>query len=765
MSASFSQKLNQAWDRLQQGDAAGAQFLCRDILRDDPRNPEALYLLGAVQLMNNLPQDALRTLEQARAAAPDDGPILESLGVTYLMLGNFAAAEAPLRTAAGLAGAPPSVYMRLGLALMNQSRHDEALAELKRAALLDSGHPDIQLNLGMAYARSGAHAAARTAFEAALQQAPGHPQASYNLAALCMDERRYDEARRWFEQALPGAMAGAADAATVTEIREGLAVANAALGRNPEAITHLRAILETTAPTAGVLTRLAQALFQTAKLDEAADAARRAIALDPLETEAHATLSDVLLTRGDLAGGAAALAEGVTRTGSIRLLGMLRFEYRRQCDWPRWREAWAQLRPALAADAAAAAPNPDAALSPFSLLCEDTTPAQQRLIAERFTAAQFPTAAAAPARPARNTGDNRLRIGYLSSDLHEHAVGYLIAEVLETHDRTQFEVTAYSFGPEDGSAQRTRLKTACEHFVDLAWDPDDIAAQRLADDGLDILVDLKGYTLGARPGLLARRPCAIQINWLGYPGTMGAPFMDYLIADPVLIPPGEEDSCSERVLRLPHCYQPNDRRRVIPAPRTRKAYGLPDAGAGVVFCCFNQAYKLTPDVFACWLRLLKGSPGSVLWLLEDHPLTMQNLRAAAAAQGVDGARLVFGPKLPLHEHLARYRTADLALDTFPYTSHTTASDALWAGCPLVALTGSTFASRVSGSILTAGGLPELITGSLPAYEALAAALAADPARRAALRAQLDRARDTTPLFDTAAFTRALEELYGEISSR
>lgn len=769
MSATLTRKLSQAWDRLQQNDPAGAQFLCREILRDAPRNPEALYLLGAVQLMNGLPQDALRTLQAAHAAAPDDGPILESLGVTQLTLGDFAAAEVPLRTAAALPGAPPSVYMRLGLALLHQSRHAEALVELQRAALADAGNPDAHLNLGLAYIRLGDPAQARTAFATVLRLAPGHPQALYNLAALCMDERRFEEARTWFEQSL--ARAGNAGAAALAEIREGLAVANAALGRYPEAITHLRAVLDTVPPSAGVLTRLAQALFQTARLDEAADAARRAIALDPLDTDAHAALADVLLTRGDFADGTAALAEGVARTGSTRLLGMLRFEYRRQCDWPRWREAWARLRPALAldaGDAASTATDADTALSPFSLLCEDTTPAQQLAIATRFTAVQFPAAPAASApAPVRAAAaaDRRLRIGYLSSDLHAHAVGYLIAEVLELHDRARFEVTAYSYGPEDGSAQRARLKAACEHFVDLAWEPDDVAAQRLTDDALDVLVDLKGYTLGARTGLLARRPCAVQINWLGYPGTMGAPFMDYLIADPYLIPPGGDGTASERVLRLPQCYQPNDRRRVIAAPAKRKAYGLPAAGAGVVFCCFNQAYKITPEVFACWMRLIKGSPGSVLWLLEDHPLTLRNLRDAAVAQGIAAARLVFGPKLPLHEHLARYRMADLALDTFPYTSHTTASDALWAGCPLVALSGETFAARVSGSILTAGGVPELITGTLAGYASLAAALAADPARRAALRAQLDRTRDTAPLFDTPALTRALEDLYRGVLSR
>jgi predicted O-linked N-acetylglucosamine transferase (SPINDLY family) len=310
---------------------------------------------------------------------------------------------------------------------------------------------------------------------------------------------------------------------------------------------------------------------------------------------------------------------------------------------------------------------------------------------------------------------------------------------------------------------RARLRAACEHFIDIARDPDDLAAARIKDDELDILVDLKGYTLGARTAILARRPCPLQVSWLGYPGTMGADFIDCLIADPFIVPPEREAAYAERVLRLPHCYQPNDRKREVAAPLARTDYGLPEQG--FVFCCFNQAYKITPEVFACWMCLLESVPGSALWLLEDNRWAAANLTHAAQAHGIAPARLVFAPRLPLAQHLARYRVADLALDTFPYTSHTTASDALWADCLLVGLCGETFAARVSGSILTACGLPELVTCSLEDYEKLALRIAADQPFRDELRARLSSDKATAPLFNAAAFTRDLEDLYSDLAGR
>jgi predicted O-linked N-acetylglucosamine transferase (SPINDLY family) len=262
---------------------------------------------------------------------------------------------------------------------------------------------------------------------------------------------------------------------------------------------------------------------------------------------------------------------------------------------------------------------------------------------------------------------------------------------------------------------------------------------------------------------MARRPCDVQVTWLGYPGTTGAAFMDYLIADAFIIPPGQESAYSERIVRMPHCYQPNDRKRAIAEPLPRSEYGIPEDA--FVFCCFNQTYKITPDVFAAWIRLLRNVPGSVLWLVDSNRWAKQELLERAQAQGVAAERLVFASRVPYAAHLARYRVADLALDTFPYTSHTILSDALWCGCPTVGLCGETFASRVSGSLLTAAGLPDLVTYSLGDYEQLAYRIASEPSLLREIRARVAHAKDRSPLFDSTAFTRDLERLYMRLAKQ
>jgi predicted O-linked N-acetylglucosamine transferase (SPINDLY family) len=308
---------------------------------------------------------------------------------------------------------------------------------------------------------------------------------------------------------------------------------------------------------------------------------------------------------------------------------------------------------------------------------------------------------------------------------------------------------------------RKRLESAADRFVDLAPLSDEAAAQRIYDERIDILIDLKGYTAGDRPRIGAQRPAPIQVNWLGYPGSMGAGWIDYLIADHVLIPKEHERDYSERIVRLPHCYQPNDRKRArAGAGSKRSDCGLPENA--FVFCNFNQPYKIEPGMFAVWMRLLSRIPRSVLWLLEEHPLAKENLRGEAGRHGVASERLVFAPMRPLAEHLSRYALADLVVDTFPYTSHTTGSDALWAGCPIVTLTGETFASRVATSLLANVGLERLVTRSPAEYEALAFELASNPTQLEALRRELHDRRGTLPLFDAPRTTRALESAYARM---
>jgi predicted O-linked N-acetylglucosamine transferase (SPINDLY family) len=351
-----------------------------------------------------------------------------------------------------------------------------------------------------------------------------------------------------------------------------------------------------------------------------------------------------------------------------------------------------------------------------------------------------------------------LRIGYLSSDFQEHPTSRLIAELFEQHDRSRFEIYAYSYGKDDGGKMRTRIAGAVDRFYDIRMTADHNTCKHIERDGVDILVDLKGYTESHRLSLMALRPAPIQIHYLGFPGTTGAPFIDYFISDPVASPQGADELFSECLIRLPHSYQINDRKRALPENALpRSAYGLPDGA--FIFGEFNNAYKITRDVFNVWMRLLVAVEGSVLWLYEKNPEATANLRREAEKQGVNPSRIVPALPLPQSEHLQRYRHADLFLDTSPVCGHTTASDALWCGVPVVAIAADSFISRVAASLLCAVGLSELVTTDLAAYEALALALARDPKRLEGLRRHLEEGRMRFPLFDSLASTRALEAAY------
>ncbi|MSP94843.1 MAG: tetratricopeptide repeat protein [Alphaproteobacteria bacterium] len=352
---------------------------------------------------------------------------------------------------------------------------------------------------------------------------------------------------------------------------------------------------------------------------------------------------------------------------------------------------------------------------------------------------------------------DRIRVAYVSADFHAHPTAVLMAGVFEHHDTTRFETIAVSFGPDDESPMRARLTRSFERFIDARGENDAAIAARMREEEIDIAVDLKGFTSDARPDIFAFRPAPVQVNYLGFPASMGADFMDYLIADSVLVPETDEIYYSENIVRLPHSYQPNDRSRGIAATPSRAEAGLPQHA--FVFCCFNNSYKIQPTIFDLWMRLLAKFEGSVLWLLEDNSAAARNLSAKAEARGIAPHRLVFAPRIAQEQHLARQRLADVFLDTLPYNAHTTASDALFAGLPVLTCLGTTFAGRVAASLNYAMGVPELVTQSLEDYEALALALARDAARLAKIRGKLAANRDTGPLFDAALFTKHLETAY------
>jgi protein O-GlcNAc transferase len=403
------------------------------------------------------------------------------------------------------------------------------------------------------------------------------------------------------------------------------------------------------------------------------------------------------------------------------------------------------------------------ASSPFPLLAIPTSAGVQLECAKRYSADQH-AASSAPLWRGQRYSHDRIRVAYLSADLHAHATAQLMAGLFEQHDKSRFETIAMSFGPALDSDMRQRLVRSFDRFIDVRALSDEAIAELIYSMEADIAVDLKGFTRDARTNILAKRPAPIQVSYLGYPGTMGANYIDYLIADRVVVPDDQHNAFSEKVVCLPDSYQVNDtHRRNAAITPSRTEAGLPEGG--FIFCCFNNNFKITPDVFDVWMRLLKEIEGSVLWLIAGNSVAPANLRREAALRGVAAERLIFAPRTGSEDHLARHRLADLFLDTYYCNAHTTASDALWAGVPVLTCSGATFAGRVAGSLLTAVGLPELITHSLDDYEVLALKLARDPALLAALRQKLACHRETYPLFNTERFARHIEAAYIEMWER
>jgi predicted O-linked N-acetylglucosamine transferase (SPINDLY family) len=419
------------------------------------------------------------------------------------------------------------------------------------------------------------------------------------------------------------------------------------------------------------------------------------------------------------------------------------------CAWDRWTRFAVEL-PAHIADG-------KAVVSPFMLLGYSDDPALQRQCARNYSDHRVPSSPT-PLWTGGARRHDKIRVAYLSADFRRHPMTSVITGLFEAHDRAAFEISGISFGIDDGSPMRRRLIAAFDRFDDVRGMVDEEIAKLLYEHEIDIAIDRNGHTRDSRPGILARRPAPVQVNYLGYPGTMGARFIDYIIADKVVVPFEHQQFFTEKIVHLPDCYQVNDdKRKIADTTPTRREAGLPERG--FVFCCFNNNWKITPAMFDIWMRLLHRVEGSVLWLLRDNDGAERNLRQEAALRGVDPARLVFAGRLPAEAHLARHRLADLFLDTLPYNAHTTASDALWVGLPVVTCMGETFAARVAASLLRAIGMPELIAADLADYETLALRLAQDSALLAGTKAKLQWQRDTHPLFDTGRFARHIEAAY------
>jgi predicted O-linked N-acetylglucosamine transferase (SPINDLY family) len=526
--------------------------------------------------------------------------------------------------------------------------------------------------------------------------------------------------------------------------------------RTAEGVALVRDAIALHAGVAEAHGNLANGLRELRRFEEALPSFDRAIALKPNDAQLHRDRAMTLQNLGRHAEALAGLADAVALQPDLEFApGMIVHTRMLMCDWDGLDHDLAALIERVARG--------DKAAMPFTVIAWSDSPRLQRQAAEIYVRAKCPANATLPPI-ARHPPHERLRVGYFSADLHNHATAWLAAELFERHDPASFELTAFAWGSDGEDAMRARLVAGFDRFIDVRDRSDRDVAALARELQIDIAVDLKGFTKDFRTGIFACRAAPVQVSYLGYPGTMGADYIDYIVADPPLIQDAEQQHYAEKIVWLPDSYQVNDsRRRIADRTPTRAEADLPPEG--FVFCCFNQSLKITPAVFAGWMRILRQVEGSVLWLFQDNDAAVANLRAAAAGHGIDPGRLVFAARQPLPDHLARHRLADLFLDTAPYNAHTTASDALWAGLPVLTRMGATFASRVAASLLHAVGLPELITTTPDAYEALAVALATNPDALAALRQTLARNRPTAALFDTARFTTHLESAYRTMAAR
>lgn len=758
--------------------AQDAERLYTECLDLDPRHVEARHDLGVLLLGSGSAKTATGHFERLLSNDPAHAGGWLNLSLARGANDDYPGALAAARRAVALAPGLAAAQAVLAKAFSAVSAFDDAAAAYRAALALDANVAPIRLQYAVLLRHMGDLAEAHVAIEAYTFDHPqdpkgfveraalfdrleDHPAAEQDLRAawqldptdimplrlLCTHlstQGRSDEALAEIDRAVarsPDHPALYAERAALHRRR----------GSLPSALADLQAAAALDPTDAQIFFRIGDVLYCGSHFEAATAAFLEAVTLKPDFVEAYANLAVIRITLGDMTSALALLRHAAALAPDrVPLAIDLCWARISCCDWPGLNE---DFRVCLARCIETGEPFP-----PFSLLAFGLPPDEfllwTRAWAERHaaTSSKQLTAYSDPCA----TSARRIRVGYLSADFKGHATATLITELLEAHDRERFESFGYNIGSLDQSPDGWRLIASLEHFDDLTLLDDAAAAARIARDGLDILVDLKGYTRESRPRILAYRPAPIQVNYLGFPGSLGAPHIDYIVADEIVAPLQHRTAFDEAIVHLPHCYQPNGRDRPGANAAARRAdHGLPDAS--FVFCCFNTNYKITPLIFDIWMRLLRDTPGSVLWLLHSNTESVANLRRQAQERGIDGAtRIVFAPRVSVIEHIGRLGLADLFLDTLPVNAHTTASEALWAGVPVLTCLGPDFVGRVAASLLTTLGVPELIQADLDSYEREACALAADPGRLAGLRNRIAANRMTSPLFDPLRYARNYE---------
>lgn len=730
------------------GELQEAWVRCEQSLQCKPQEFLPLHLLGIIALESDKPQQAVDLIARAIAADPFSASARNNQGNALLQLGQCEAAVVSYGAAIALEPELADAHYNLGNAFFDLAQHDAARQSYTRAIELEPNYWRAYNNRGLALWCAGQYAAALADYDRAIAVEPKNPEAYNHRADALRDSGEFPAAISSYDTAIELKP----DYAEAFNGRAGVLAAlnqyDGALQSYDAAITARPAFAEAYMNRGNVLHELGRSAEALASYD-------RALALDPQFAEGYYKRGDVERSLNQFEAALADYDLALAIKPNLKFLRGTRLHAKMQlCDWRGVDSDVAAL--------AAAIERGEPVCPPFALLALSESAPLQRRAAEIYVREESPPALK-PSFPANYGRHERIRVGYFSSDFRNHPVSYLTAGLIEAHDRSAFDVCAFSTGPDTGDAMRRRLEKAFDRFIDVKGrsDADIVGLARTME--LDVAVDLGGFTNGARPFIFARRPAPVQVGYIGYLGTTAAPYMDYLIADEALIPDAGRRHYSEKILYLPS-YQSNDpRRRIADKIFTREELGLPPSA--FVYCCFNASYKISPAIFAGWMRILDQVPQSVLLLHADVAAIERNLLAEAARAGMDPRRLVFVKSLPQAEYLARYRAADLFLDTLPYNAGTTASDALWAGLPVLTRAGETFAGRMAASLLTAAGVPELIAPTEERYEALAVELARDRGRLNRISRRLADQRATAPLFDIVRFTRHLEAAYCRIHER
>ncbi|MBF0611232.1 MAG: tetratricopeptide repeat protein [Magnetococcales bacterium] len=738
--------LQEGFFRHQQGDVAGAMELYHRILAADPQQADALHLSGVAFLQQGQLQQAVTLLRQAVARQPNNVSFLNNCSLALQQVGQLPEAISCLERLLVLQPDFAEGWFSKANLHAALRQVQQAVVAFQNALRLRPDHVEGWNNLGLVWQELAQWQEARACFEKAVALEPQKPELWYNFGNIHLTLEQLPQAEHCFRQALARGMVKAA-------VVSNLGVVLRRLGRWQEAESQCRRAVELDPSHGRSHLQLGHLLQQTGRLEEADACYIRARQLDPRQGAAWENLGNLYFDQKRLEEALDCFNQAVERSPEDAALLAKRLHVAMHlCEWSDYEGRWQSFLTAWQK-------RPQTPVDPFILVALPATPGEQRMAACHHAQSQGikPLARLERVTSVSTVREEKLRIGYLSGDFRDHPTSFLIMEVLEQQDRERFDIIGYDYGKPASGATRERLERCFAPMVNIAHLSMEEAAGRIRQDGIHILVDLMGFIKGARLGILAQRPAPVSVHWLAYPGTMGGAAVDYLIADRRVIPPGWEDSYGEALVFMPDSYQSNDRQRIIGPTPTRSQCGLPEEG--LVYCSFNQTYKILPEWFALWMGALRETPGSVLWQLDGGTLASHNLRQAALRHGVDPQRIIFAPRLSLSDHLGRLALADLMLDTFPCNGHTTVSDALWAGVPTVTLAGETFPARVAASLLHAAGVPHLMTHSRQEYVQKIRQLTQQPELLRAIRHQLQQTRLTCPLFDSQRYTRHLEQAF------